>query len=653
MATGRERRAERLNERLRGAQRANVEDDSFDLDIAGLNIAGSDPPPPPVSSARRTPNTSAKRKRLDRDNLPPSKTLADSGRRSIRTTPKDPYDLPDTSKESVAQPTVLDEVQQNGDYEQEQGAAGDEEEPVAQPSSAATSPTLPQLEAEEQEDTLESLPEPVAYRSPAVRRISRGRDEEIGESPQDAPGGGTRRSVLMSDAVSSTTRLHEAMSTDGVEPPSSSPLARKSRRSDAAFSVRSAGSSRQRSRLMESEVMDELSPIRVGNQSPADVSDSASAENEQIMEDELAEVTRVEDEPIAADEALAEVPEEEPPAEQEDETEAVEIGEAEAVKALRRKRPRRSLPSQSPELGSRSFEEAEQEEPPAKRKRGRPTTSPATQKQPAPKPKAKDQAKRTSPRSKAKQGSKQKAARKPARESVEGGDATIAVTVQRFVNFKSLDEGDDAEDPLQSEAPFVTRGETVVDVFSQVCMEVIKTALEQLETAIDSTEDKAKKKEFRIKMRAIEAYKEELTSRLLQHAIHLNDWHSLRKRVRLAQKEKLTLREDITRLKGEREQVALRLDAVRIKHEEETKQSKHCLNTSNTMHDVDLAIERGREAPELSRAEQKKAELANLELLVPQISDQVSSASGTGGMLQQVMDFNAFLERAAVALESR
>lgn len=111
------------------------------------------------------------------------------------------------------------------------------------------------------------------------------------------------------------------------------------------------------------------------------------------------------------------------------------------------------------------------------------------------------------------------------------------------------------------------------------------------------------------------------------------------------------------------------MDAVRIKHEAETKESKvwssstlrrcrltmvqHFLSTSTTMHDVDLAIERGRDAPELSRTEQKQAELANLELLVPQISDQVSSASATGGLLQQVKDFNAFLERAAVALESR
>lgn len=71
------------------------------------------------------------------------------------------------------------------------------------------------------------------------------------------------------------------------------------------------------------------------------------------------------------------------------------------------------------------------------------------------------------------------------------------------------------------------------------------------------------------------------------------------------------------------------------------------------MHDIDLAVEQGRDAPELPHAEQREAELANLELLVSQISQEASSASSTGGILNQVRDFNAFLERAALALESR
>ena len=71
------------------------------------------------------------------------------------------------------------------------------------------------------------------------------------------------------------------------------------------------------------------------------------------------------------------------------------------------------------------------------------------------------------------------------------------------------------------------------------------------------------------------------------------------------------------------------------------------------MHDIDLAIERGRAAPPLTAAEQEKAELANLELLVSSISDQVCAGGGGGGALKQIKDFNAFLERTAEALEAR
>lgn len=71
------------------------------------------------------------------------------------------------------------------------------------------------------------------------------------------------------------------------------------------------------------------------------------------------------------------------------------------------------------------------------------------------------------------------------------------------------------------------------------------------------------------------------------------------------------------------------------------------------MRDIDHAVTQGRGAAELPPKAQKEAELANLELIVSQVSDQASSAAATGGLLNQIKDFNAFLERAAVALESR
>lgn len=49
--------------------------------------------------------------------------------------------------------------------------------------------------------------------------------------------------------------------------------------------------------------------------------------------------------------------------------------------------------------------------------------------------------------------------------------------------------------------------------------------------------------------------------------------HSLRKRVRSIQKEKITLRNEILRVRAEREQVALKMDAVRLRHEVDSRDS--------------------------------------------------------------------------------
>ena len=71
------------------------------------------------------------------------------------------------------------------------------------------------------------------------------------------------------------------------------------------------------------------------------------------------------------------------------------------------------------------------------------------------------------------------------------------------------------------------------------------------------------------------------------------------------------------------------------------------------MHDIDLAVEKGQRAPELTASEQRKADLANFELMISRVSDQVCTKSDSGGTLKQVKEFNAFLERAAMVLESR
>jgi hypothetical protein len=45
--------------------------------------------------------------------------------------------------------------------------------------------------------------------------------------------------------------------------------------------------------------------------------------------------------------------------------------------------------------------------------------------------------------------------------------------------------------------------------------------------------------------------------------------------------------------------------------------------------------------------------VTGVELVLKRVAGEVSSKSDSGGILKQVREFNAFLERAALALETR
>ncbi|KHN94706.1 mannosylphosphorylation protein (Mnn4) [Metarhizium album ARSEF 1941] len=555
MATGRERREGKLNERLRGAGRTNVDDnDTLSLDIPGIATgpaiqSSSSPGSVPAQPVART--------------SPPSRQTSNApGTREDTASPYQPpgsADVPGARSSSAPRsaPSERDRP------------VSDEPEPVRPPSSAV-------------------LPRKAA----AVSNFT----EEVTESPAGKPGSGHRQRINEAVYITAapTGRTPDITDEDDATAQPSSPLANKR-------------------------------PSIVARPSIPAVPEESEEEREETPSNQV-RIRPPQQRPEAA-RGEPEEPEEPEESDHSDEG-AVEIDDRRAAQSIGVKRPRPHV-TRSPELGSEESEDNEPEEPLQKRHR----RSPAAQRQPARRPKP------------------QQRTRRHSTGSDGDDDAAIEITVQRFVN--NFAQGADDEDELQQEIPFANRGgETVVDVFAQVCEEVISSTLETLRKSVQASDDLGKKKELRVRMRAIAAYREELGSRLLQHAIHLNHWHSLRRRLRHVQKEKLALRDEIIRLKGEREQVALRMDAVRIKHEADSKESTSRLNASSLMHDIDLAVEQGRAAPELSREEEKEADLGNLDLVLAQISDQISSTSSTGGLLQQIRDFNAFLERAAAALES-
>ncbi|KAI1409016.1 hypothetical protein F5Y13DRAFT_98325 [Hypoxylon sp. FL1857] len=645
MATSRE---ERMQQRMRGAGRHEVADDSFGFVLPGVEASPAPPspqPPPPQSAPRSEPNTSAKRRRLNPEAnsanpQPPSSASTTSRRTSARLSggKSNPYDaLQQESLENVS-------------------GSPEEPSPAANPTPTPQGPRV-------EDETLDSAPavvkQSVSRRSVTPRPSTGAVAEEVTESPAEAPGSGQRRPIRVPESVSRSARLlrtvteedaaatgeftvssplaaHKsrvsAATTAAVSARSmrtttrtslgssngnvaESPIARRPRRSNGTASTGSARSLRSQNRPTTPSTVDALS-------SPPEAAGTASARKpkpklmpKNTVKSAKGKVREVEEQAHVEVEAENE--------------EAEEVNDQTAAKKIGRKRPRVSPPrGPSPELHSRVDDDPR----PAKRSRQkRVRGSPAEQSQPkAPKSKNKTPRKRRS-----------------------DGEA-IPIIVQRYTKRMHHNEGDTDADILNAEIPFANRGGVnVIDVLSQICDEVIETSLETLHGAAVNAKDAATKREFRTKLRALEAFQEELRTRLLEHTIALDTMHALKKRVRSVQKEKLSLRTDIMRIRAEREQVALKMDAVRIRHETASKESLNQLELSSAMDDIELAIENGKSAPDLDPKEQKAAELSNLELLISRVASQASAASDGGGNLKQIKDFNAFLERAAAALERR
>ncbi|KAK1547144.1 AT hook domain-containing protein [Colletotrichum paranaense] len=660
-------RGERMQQRMRGAGHGQIDDVSFQLDFGDdltTEIEAQTSPERPPPRPTPTPNTSAKRRRLDSETARPGITEVDNVSQTQKSPGKpDVYELQEETSTESAQATVA--------------------QPAARPDAV--------VEAGDP-DSVESLPPPrpapsASFVSPVSRRMTAD-NTEVEESPADAPGSGRRRRITTSSAVASSARLQEALSpgenaTETV--PISSPLERKVRRNTTS-TRRSTLSSRgsRNSAASANEDLDELSPDRTANsvsrtrspelsyrgeaepeeeeqeasEVPADVSERARANNSQTESILGPELDAIVDEVLQQEQ-------------DHNESLAEEVGAKEAAQQLGRKRPRTSPRRSSPEPDSMMIEEEQQEEPVPKRRRKQAQESPAKQKQGRPKAVSKGKAAST-----AKNASPKAAPKRRKKSGSDGVDEAVSIPVQRFTKRVQVAEGgDDEADVLAMDIPFAGRGGVnTVDVLTHTCDEIIETSIETLKEGVRNAQDASTKREHRVQQRALEAYQDELRTRLLQHTILLDTLHSLRKRVRSVQKERITLRDEIMRIRAERDQVALRKDAVRIKHERVTeealvmshphpaqKATPHTLTQPYelfltgrcVMHDIDMAVERGRAAPELSPAEKKTAELANLEILISRITDQACTRSDTGGTLKQVKDFNAFLERAAVALEGR
>lgn len=227
---------------------------------------------------------------------------------------------------------------------------------------------------------------------------------------------------------------------------------------------------------------------------------------------------------------------------EESQDEAEEVDDQEAARKLGRKRLRRSFPAPSPELGSAAEETVAR---PPKRQRGAPASSPTRQNQPSRRqrtaaqevskqkvpPKQRELPKQTLPpkqreapskqKGPPRQKAKKKAVPPPPQDSgteVEASGEPISVPVQRFTRFRAAGGNESDEDELVSGIPFSSRdGVTSVDILRQLCEEVTVGVLRTLKEKAGEAEDAATRRELKTKIRALEAFREELRTKLIEH----------------------------------------------------------------------------------------------------------------------------------------
>ncbi|KAH6720974.1 hypothetical protein BKA61DRAFT_243557 [Leptodontidium sp. MPI-SDFR-AT-0119] len=614
-------REDRIQARLRGAQRRDIKEVDFGLTFAA---PPADPNPiieppqdeplselPPQRSSRRTParpppsvsvasqdisrvsqstndaNTSAKRRKLDTD-IPPSSrsTRSQPPRRDIYSIETE-QDGGQEQDSSILEPAEISIQQNVVEHSQDDGL----------PDTSLLGNNSVELEAA-------AVLQPAPILSPtrlAETPLASQTFDEVTESPRNAPGSGRRQRVVVDSTLQSSSQLQQVQNADSEATPITQ---NKRKRGDSSSKV--SPEIRQSLTPSALDEIDELSPeqaVRRGRRP-------------KVVKEPLADVENIQEE---------------------EEAEAIDDEEAAAVlKKNRGRRTSKRFATASPDLDALVAASTQNDRRP--RKRNRVESSPVQQRHP----------KHAVSKSQAPKKTSKKSTKKL--QVPVGGP--VPVTVHRLTLPPLYDENESDADILNSEMPHMKRsGVNAIDVLSQVCQEIIGLHMHSLEQMGNNCEDSASRREYKTKWNAVEAFGKELQLRLLTQTINLDNAYCLERRVRDELKKKNSLREEVLRIRKEREQVALRMDEIRMKHEKEKTDAQSRDDLNIAIHDIEMAIEMGKSKQ--SSATDHSTDKIGTELLIKRIASEVSNKGDSGGILRQIKEFNAFLERAALALEAR
>lgn len=334
---------------------------------------------------------------------------------------------------------------------------------------------------------------------------------------------------------------------------------------------------------------------------------------------------------------------------------------------------RRSRSSDAASEVSDSEAEAPQASPVRKTAKKTKPSQPKQKKSRGPRPRRGSQ--EGSPVSQASQTSKPRVERRPMVpilvRRLTNLSALAPVTTKRRheddANDEAAESGEDgalvsSDDELGSRAKYPSRnGANPADVLAQFARESIASTLASIIGRIESLDAenaaaegvdpatiKRDRRDWTLKHKAVEAYGEELETRLNEISDALEYNWVLDRRVKGVRVKEKQLRDRWTEVRQERERIARRMDAVRRKVWREREWDERHADLNRTIHDVELQLSRKKQGGD----EEDGGKVTDgLDFLLQQMAETVG-ADGPG-VLDEVKGFNRLLEQTVEALDGR